>query len=55
MLLQCSPDGLERFMAEFATELPSPDSPPLAPSTQEIANLLSVAPKYGIAMLPPQP
>ena len=54
MLIQCSPAGFEKFMAEFATELPSPDSPPLPPSPQEIAKLLSVAPKYGIVLLPPQ-
>lgn len=54
MLIQCSPAGFEKFMAEFAIELPSPDSPPLPPQPGEIAKLLSVAPKYGIVMLPPQ-
>jgi quercetin dioxygenase-like cupin family protein len=53
MLIQCSPAGFEKFMAEFATELPSPASPPLPPSPAEIEKLLSVAPKYGIVMLPP--
>jgi quercetin dioxygenase-like cupin family protein len=53
MLIQCSPAGFERFMAEFATELPSPDAPPLPPSGAEIEKLLQIAPQYGIVMLPP--
>jgi quercetin dioxygenase-like cupin family protein len=53
MLIQCSPAGFDQFMAEFATELPSPASPPLPPAPAEIEKLLSVAPKYGIVMLPP--
>ena len=53
MLIQCSPAGFDRFMAEIGTELPSPDSPPLPPSPSEIEKLLSVAPRYGIVMLPP--
>ena len=53
MLIQCSPAGFDRFMAEFATELPSPDSPPIPPSPEEIGKLLKVAPAYGIVMLPP--
>ena len=52
MLIQCSPAGFENFMAEIATELPSPDSPPLPPSPEEIGKLLTVAPKYGIVILP---
>lgn len=53
MLIQCAPAGFERFMAEFATELPSPDAPPLPPSPAEIEKLLRVAPGYGIVILPP--
>ena len=53
MLIQCVPAGFDRFMAEFATELPSPDSPPLPPAPGEIEKLLSLAPRYGIVMLPP--
>jgi quercetin dioxygenase-like cupin family protein len=53
MLIQCSPAGFEKFMAEFATELPSPDAPPIPPQPGEIEKLLSVAPRYGIVMLPP--
>jgi len=52
MLIQCMPSGFDRFMAEFATELPSPDAPPLPPSREEIEKLLLLAPKYGIVMLP---
>jgi quercetin dioxygenase-like cupin family protein len=53
MLVQCTPAGFEKFMMEFATELPSPDAPPLPPSAAEIEKLLGVAPQYGIVMLPP--
>lgn len=53
MLIQCAPAGFEKFMAEFATELPSPDAPSIPPSPAEIEKLLSVAPNYGITILPP--
>lgn len=52
MLIQCSPAGFEKFMAEFATELPSADAPPIPPDPAEIGKLLRVAPNYGIVMLP---
>ena len=54
MLIQCVPAGFDRFMMEFATELPSPDSPSLPPSPEEIQKLLAVAPQYGIHILPPK-
>jgi quercetin dioxygenase-like cupin family protein len=53
MLILCVPAGFDRFMAEFATALPSPDSEPLPPSPGEIEKLLLAAPKYGIVLLPP--
>jgi quercetin dioxygenase-like cupin family protein len=53
MLIQCTPAGFDKFMAEFATELPSPDAPPVPPSPGEIEKLLRIAPDYGIVMLPP--
>jgi len=53
MLIMCAPAGFEKFMAEFATELPSADAPPVPASPGEIEKLLSVAPRYGIVMLPP--
>jgi len=53
MLIQCVPSGFEKFMAEFATELPSPDASPLPPTSGEIEKLLTVAPAYGIVLLPP--
>lgn len=53
MLILVAPAGFENFMAEFATELPSPDAAPLPPSPGEIEKLLAAAPKYGITMLPP--
>ena len=53
MLIMCVPSGFEKFMAEFATELPSADAPPVPPSPGEIEKLLAAAPRYGIVMLPP--
>ncbi len=53
MLIQCVPAGFDQFMAEFATELSSPDSPPLPPAPAEIEKLIAIAPHYGIVMLPP--
>jgi quercetin dioxygenase-like cupin family protein len=53
MLILCAPAGFDKFMAEFAVELPSPDAPPVPPSSGEIEKLLALAPNYGIVMLPP--
>ena len=53
MLIMCVPAGFEKFMAEFAAELPSADAPPVPPQPGEIEKLLAVAPRYGIVMLPP--
>jgi Cupin domain len=53
MLIQCVPAGFDKFMAEFAVELPSADAPAPPPSPAEIEKLLSIAPRYGIVMLPP--
>ena len=53
MLIQCSPAGFEKFMAAWATELPSSDAPPIPPSPGEIERLLRAAPDFGIVLLPP--
>lgn len=53
MLLQCIPAGFDQFLAAWATELPSPDSPPHPLTPEEIGKLLQVAPDFGIVMLPP--
>ncbi|MEQ1860842.1 MAG: cupin domain-containing protein [Chthoniobacteraceae bacterium] len=53
MLIQCAPAGFEKFMAAFATELPSPDAAALPPSHEEIEKLLRLAPDFGLVMLPP--
>ena len=52
MLIQCTPAGFEKFMAGFATELPSADAAPLAASHEEIEKLMRIAPEFGIVMLP---
>lgn len=53
MLVQCTPAGFEKFMMEFATELPSPDAPPIPLSPAEIEKLQRLAPDYGIVVVPP--
>lgn len=53
MLIHVSPPGFERFMAEFATPLPSFDSAPVSVTPEAIQKLLEVAPKFGIEILPP--
>lgn len=52
MLIHCAPSGFDEFMAEFATELPSPDADALPPSHSEIEKLIHIAPKYGLVLLP---
>lgn len=52
MLILVTPAGFENFMAAFAAELPTPDSPSIPPSPDEINKLLTLAPQYGIVMLP---
>jgi len=53
MLVYVTPPGFENFMNEFATPLPSFDSPPLPVTPKDIEKLLAVAPQYGIEVLPP--
>jgi hypothetical protein len=52
MLILCTPAGFDKFMAEFAVELPSPDAPAVPPTGTELEKLLRIAPDYGIVMLP---
>ncbi len=53
MLIQVTPAGFERFLAEFATPVPSFASPPAPVTPADIGKLLTVAPKFGIELLPP--
>ena len=53
MLLQLTPPGFEKFMAEIAQTVPSFDSPSLPVTPADIQKLLAVAPQYGIEILPP--
>jgi quercetin dioxygenase-like cupin family protein len=53
MLIQCSPPGFDKFIAEIGTELPGAEASPLPPTPAEIEKLLQIAPNYGIVMLPP--
>ena len=53
MLILCVPAGFEKFMKEFATELPSRDAPPAPPTAEDIEKLTRLAPQYGITLYPP--
>ena len=54
MLILLSPPGFERFMEEIAQPVESIDSPPVPVTPADIEKLLTVAPKYGIEVLPPR-
>jgi len=53
MLILVTPPGFEKFLADFAHPVPSFASPPVPVTPADIEQLLSVAPKYGIEILPP--
>jgi len=53
MLIHVSPPGFESFLADFATPVPSFDSPPTPVTPADIKKLLAVAPSYGIEILRP--
>ena len=53
MLIQVTPPGFEHFLAEIGHRVPAFDSVPLPVTPADIQNLLAVAPKYGIEVLPP--
>ena len=53
MLIQVTPPGFEKFMAEIGQPVPSFDSPPVPVTPADIQKLLTVAPNYGIEILPP--
>jgi quercetin dioxygenase-like cupin family protein len=53
MLILCVPAGFEKFMVEFATELPSRNAPAVTPTEEDIEKLIRLAPQYGITLLPP--
>ena len=53
MLIQVTPPGFEKFMAEIGHPVPSFDSPPVPVTPDDIQKLLTVAPNYGIEILPP--
>ncbi len=53
MLIHVMPSGFENFLADFATPVPTFDSPPTPVTPADIQKLLAVAPIYGIEILPP--
>ncbi|HWG41856.1 MAG TPA: cupin domain-containing protein [Gemmataceae bacterium] len=54
MLLSVAPAGLEMMFFEFGVPLPEGSTTALPPTTEEIENLLAVAPRYGIEIRLPQ-
>jgi quercetin dioxygenase-like cupin family protein len=53
MLIFVTPSGFEKFIAQFAQPVPSFDSPPLPVSPEDLARLMTLAPQFGIEILPP--
>jgi hypothetical protein len=52
MLIHVTPPGFEKFMAEIGQPVPSFDSPPLPVTPADIQKLLTIAPNFGIEILP---
>ena len=52
-LVLAAPAGLEAFFAEFAQPLANRDVEPPRFGPENLANLLAVAPRFGIEILPP--
>jgi quercetin dioxygenase-like cupin family protein len=55
MLISVAPAGLEKMFFELGVPLPEGPTTALPPTKEEIEKLLSVAPRYGIEIKPPQP
>lgn len=53
MLILVTPPGFDKFITSIATPVPSFDSPPLPVTPADIERLLTIAPRYGIEILPP--
>ena len=53
MLIHITPPGFENFLVEIAQPVPRFDSPPWPVTPADLEKLLTVAPKYGIEILPP--
>jgi quercetin dioxygenase-like cupin family protein len=54
MLISIAPAGLEKMFFEVGVPMPAGATTAPAPTQEEIAKLLQIAPRYGIAMKPPQ-
>jgi quercetin dioxygenase-like cupin family protein len=55
MLISMAPAGLEKMFFEIGVPLPEGSTTALPPTKEEIEKLLSVAPRYGVEILPPKP
>jgi glyoxylate utilization-related uncharacterized protein len=54
MLISIAPAGLEKMFFEVGVPMPAGATTAPAPTKEEIAKLLQIAPRYGIEMKPPQ-
>lgn len=54
MLISVAPAGLEKMFFEVGVPMPAGATTAPAPTKEEIAKLVQIAPQYGIEMKPPQ-
>jgi len=54
MLISIAPAGLEKMFFEIGVPMPSGATTAPAPTKEEIAKLLQIAPQYGIEIKPPR-
>jgi quercetin dioxygenase-like cupin family protein len=54
MIISVAPAGLEKMFFEVGIPMPPGATTAPAPTQEEIAKLLQIAPQYGIEMKPPQ-
>ncbi len=55
MMIMVAPAGLENMFFELGVPLPDASTAALPPTQEEIAKLLTIAPKYGVEILLPHP
>src|SRR5436189_2341452 len=53
MLISVAPAGLEKMFFEVGVPMPAGATTAPAPTQEEIAKLLEIAPRYGVEMKPP--
>ncbi|MBD3884465.1 cupin domain-containing protein [Phormidium tenue FACHB-886] len=54
MLCWATPAGIEKFFAEIGTKVEDPAAAPPPVTPTDIEKVMTIAPKYGITILPPE-